>query len=156
LADLPQRRRPRPHIARHPAPHRQLDQFTPPSLRAEQTSVFDARVAAGADSLHYAQSYFEKHNQAVTLRHPRAGHPAACATCGEIAHIHPSDGSMHMILSPSDTRHVVERGWGERHELAGIALGLPTTYLLIYAPQDAAELAVVDAILAASIRYMSR
>ena len=155
LADLPERARPRPSIAPHPVPHRQLDQHIPDPLRADHTAIFDRQVTEHSEALHYAQSHFERHNQAVTLRRPNVGHPVACTTCGEIAHIHPSDGSMHMILSPSDARYVVGRGWGERHGLAGKALGLPSTYLLIYAPQEADDLAVLDRILAASIRYMS-
>ena len=155
LADLPPRCGMRPRIAPHPVPHRQLDQHIPEGLRPLHQAVFDRHVAAGDASLHYARSHFERHNQAITLRCPDHGHPVACATCGEIAHIHPSDGSMHMILSPSDARHVIAGGWGERHGLAGKALGLPTTYLLIYAPQDADGLAMIDRILGASIRYMS-
>ncbi len=155
LADLPERGRPRPAIAPHPVPHRQLDQHIPRPLRADHEAMFDRQVASHGETLHYAQSHFERHNQAITLRCPSAGHPLACSTCGEIAHIHPSDGSMHMILSPTDARRVVGRGWGERHGLAGKALGLPSTYLLIYAPQEAGDLTILDQILNASIQYMS-
>jgi hypothetical protein len=56
--------------------------------------------------------------------------------------VHPSDGSTHMILSASDAKTVIDRGWGERHPLAGVLPGLPETNLLIYPPRTAGELAV--------------
>ncbi|PWN34012.1 uncharacterized protein FA14DRAFT_161588 [Meira miltonrushii] len=39
----------------------------------------------------------------------------------ELAHIHLSEGSMHLTLSPQDARKVVKEGYGERHRLAGMA-----------------------------------
>lgn len=39
----------------------------------------------------------------------------------ELVHIHLSDGSIHLTLSPQDARLVVGRNWGELHRLAGIA-----------------------------------
>ena len=36
---------------------------------------------------------------------------------GEIAHAHPSDGSLHVWLSQADARTVVENGWGMRFPL---------------------------------------
>ena len=39
----------------------------------------------------------------------------------ELAHIHLSEGSMHLTLSPQDARKVVKEGYGERHRLAGLA-----------------------------------
>ena len=62
---------------------------------------------------------------------------------------------MHMILSPSDACHVIERGWGELHGLAGHAFDLPPTYTLIYAPRDDAEAATVMRMLDAAIAYMT-
>ncbi len=116
---------------------------------------FDLRVNEERVRLHYSQSYFEKHNAAITLR-PQHRHCAdAILAHGEIAHIHPSDGSMRMILGPNDTRTVVERGWGERHGLAGIALGLPATYTLIYAPRDSEDIDGITAILDAAIAHNS-
>lgn len=42
-------------------------------------------------------------------------------TAHELAHIHLSEGSLHLILSPQDARKVIGSGWGERHRLAGMA-----------------------------------
>ena len=124
-------------------------------MRARLSAAFDARVAQDPGRLSYALSHFEKTNQAVTLQARLCRHTDARATHGEIAHIHPSDGSMHMVLSASDAAAVVERGWGERHGLAGVALGLPLTYTLIYAPRDEAEVRTDARILDAAVAYMA-
>lgn len=155
LAALPRRAGPRPRVAPHPVPHRQLTEHAPDAMRARLSVAFDARVAQDPGRLSYALSHFEKTNQAVTLQAQLCRHKDARATHGEIAHIHPSDGSMHMVLSASDAASVVERGWGERHGLAGVALGLPLTYTLIYAPRDEAEVRTSAAILDAAVAYMA-
>ena len=155
LADLPRRAGSRPRVAPHPVPHRQLTAHAPEAIRASVSAAFDARVAQDPSRLGYALSHFEKTNQAVTLHARHWRHTDARATHGEIAHIHPSDGSMHMVLSASDAAVVVERGWGERHGLAGVALGPPLTYTLIYAPRDEGEVSTDAKILDAAIAYMA-
>ncbi|WP_374943965.1 hypothetical protein [Sphingomonas sp.] len=155
LADLPARTGRRPRVAPHPVPHRQLDAHAPaPVVRALQ-ALFDRKVVADPARLSWATSHFEKRIEAITLAQPCRRHEDALIAQGEIGHVHPSDGSMHMILSPSDTRIVVERGWGERHALAGVRLGLPQTYTMIYAPRDEGDLAAVSSILDAAITYMA-
>lgn len=155
LRGLPERAGKRPRVAPHPVPHRQLTDHAPQALRAELKTLFDARVAADPVRLTYALSHFEKNHEAVTLRDHLCCHADARATHGEIAHIHPSDGSMHMVLSASDAGLVVERGWGERHGLAGVMLGLPLTYTLIYAPRDGSEVEIDGMILDAAVAYMA-
>lgn len=61
---------------------------------------------------------------------------------------------------------VIERGWGERHQLSG-SVGLqvlpglpqkarlPKEYIWIYAPRDQQELAVVERIVIAGAKYMT-
>lgn len=153
LADLPRRPGDRPRIAPHPVPHRQLDGHASPALLASMQAVFEAAVAVNGERLTFARSWFEKRNTAVTAR--ACGCADARASHGEIAHIHPADGSMHMILGPSDARAVIEAGWGERHGLAGVALDLPLTYTMIYAPRNEGEVAAVGRILASAIAHMT-
>lgn len=153
LSDLPRRVGRRPRIAPHPVPHRQLDQHAPPPARALLEARFEAVVAANPARLVFAQSHFEKRHRAVTAPARRCAD--AVATHGEVAHIHPADGSMHMVLGPSDCCDVIRAGWGERHGLAGVALALPPTYTLIYAPRTAAEVPVIARILAAAVDHMT-
>ena len=145
----------RPRVGPHPVPHRQLTDHAPPALRATLAEAFAERARDDAGRLELVRSHFEKHTLAVTARAQCRGHPVARAACGEAGHIHPGDGSMHMILSPSDACYVIERGWGELHGLAGHAFGLPPTYTLIYAPRDDAEVAAIMRILDAAIAYMT-
>jgi len=72
----------------------------------------------------------------------------------EIGHIHPTDGSMHIILSPGDTKEVITKGWGELHGLAGQDRAAKT-YMMIYSPRDEMELEVTKKILLAAIKYSS-
>jgi hypothetical protein len=71
--------------------------------------------------------------------------------------MHPSDESMHMTLSPSDAKEVIEKGWGELHGLYGQQFNgndaLSDTYMMIYSPRDKKELMVVKGILNAAIKY---
>ncbi|MCJ1443407.1 MAG: hypothetical protein MMC23_003905 [Stictis urceolatum] len=70
---------------------------------------------------------------------------STCGTPPEIAHLHGSDGSLHMTLHPSDAKLVIENGWGERHPLAGRGTWVPKGFMMIYAPRNQQELdAVVD------------
>jgi hypothetical protein len=155
LDDLRPRRGDRPRIGPHPVPHRQLSDHAPEHAKTMLRKAFDARVEADPERLMFARSHFEKHNEAVTLRPALCRHGDARRTRGEIGHIHPSDGSMHVVLSASDAIVVIERGWGQLHGLAGFALDLPLTYTLIYAPRDEQEAAIDGRILDAAISYMT-
>ena len=63
-------------------------------------------------------------------------------------------GSMHLCLTLRDAAAALDAGWGELHLLAGQQMGpgmsAPRGLVLIYAPRDASEIAVVVDILAAS------
>jgi len=48
---------------------------------------------------------------------------------------------------------IIEKGWGEMHGLSGQALGLPHSYLMIYAPRNAEEVKVVSMLARAAARY---
>ena len=154
LAPLSRRPGGRPSIDPHPIPQRQIDQFGTKDVVVSTQQLFDSAVAGHAD-LTYAPSGFETRHDAITLISPASNHDVARRTRGEIAHIHPSDGSMHMVFSPADAAEVLKTGWGERHSLAGYGR-LPLTYLMIYAPRNAGELAVVQRLLDAAVSYMTQ
>lgn len=154
LGDLILRNGSRPTVAVHPIPHRQLDQHATTGISQKLKLIFDEAVNTRVGLVEYKLSFYEKHTLAVTLCHPECGHVYAIGTHGEIGHIHPSDGSMHMILSPSDTKQAINKKWGERHGLAGKG-SLPLTYLFVYAPRDEMELGVAKNLLDAAIGHMS-
>lgn len=142
----------RPRVDPHPIPHRQTDQHGDAPARAALQALFDRAVAERSELLHYQKSHFENRNDAIWLREPQQGNPATRAQ-GEIAHIHPSDGSMHLTLSPSDAKKVIDARWGELHTLAGVNDRLPATYTMLYSPRDNDERAVIDQILRAAVSY---
>ena len=123
-------------------------------MRGELQAAFDKAVSERPGVLEYKLSFFEKHSMAVTLCHPECGHVYAVGTQGEIGHIHPTDGSMHIILSPSDAKQAIDKGWGERHGLAGMAK-LPPTYTFVYSPRDSLEVSVASEMINAAISHMT-
>lgn len=72
----------------------------------------------------------------------------------EITHLHESEGSMHVSLSPPDAKLVIERGWGERFGLSGSIM--PVTYIMVYAPRpgDVKEEETVEGIIRAGVRFV--
>lgn len=154
LVGIPSRTGPRPRMAAWPIPNRQLDQAVDAAMQTRLSAAFDNAAARRHELLGYRLSHFEKRNQALTLLQPARGHADAAKSHGEIAHMH-DDGSMHMIFSKADARLVIERGWGERHPSIGVLRALPLTYLYVYPPRDATELAVVERLLEASITHMT-
>lgn len=156
LPVLPARAGPRPRMGKHPVPHRQLDQKPDdPQARKLLDQVFDRFVESNGTYVRYAKSFFEKRNDAVTLVDLARSRPLSRLSQGEVAHIHPGDGSMHMIFSPSDAKQIIDKGWGERHPLCGVPRhNIADTYLMIYTPRDAAEVAVVKTLLRAAVEHM--
>ena len=160
LGNLPQRSGTRPTVAAFAIPHRQTDQHNSTAVRQKQQTVFDEVVAQNQTVVHYQKSYFERHNEAVFLNNSEHGNQTVVrATHGEVGHMHPTDGSMHFSLSPSDTKEVSQKGWGELHGLAGqVYKGdheVPITYTMVYSPRTEPELAITKQILQAAIRYSS-
>lgn len=153
LIGIPSRTGPRPRMAAWPIPNRQLDQAVDAAMQTQLSAVFDDEAARRHEQLGYHLSHFEKRNKALTLLQAAGEHADAAKSHGEIAHMH-DDGSMHMIFSRADARLVIERGWGERHPSIGVLRALPLTYLYVYPPRNAAELAVVERLLEASITHM--
>ncbi len=155
LAALVKRAGTRPHIAAHPIPQRQLNDIPNKVVMANLQLMFERQVKENPEVLHWAQSNFERHNRAVVLCNAECGWSCAARWKGEIAHIHPSDGSMHMILSPRDSAKVIQQGWGELHSLSGLFGLLPASYTFIYAPRDESDLRTIEEILVAAIDNMS-
>lgn len=160
LKNLPARKGARPVIAPFAIPHRQTSQHNEDAIRARQKALFEDVVAQNKSLVHFQKSYFEKHNDAVFLNDSTKGNQTVVTTThAEVGHMHPTDGSMHFSLSPSDTKEVLEKGWGELHGLAGQIYKpgsqLPATYMMVYSPRTDAELVVIRQILEAAILYSS-
>ncbi|WP_299572501.1 hypothetical protein [uncultured Williamsia sp.] len=135
----------RPAMAPYPIPHRQLDQIPGADMIDAVVAHVEAVGREPGNSL--ARSRFERHHDAVVVDDP--GTAWSRRSAGEIAHVHPGQGSLHVVAAPGDVATILGCGWGERHPLAGRSLlGLPDGYLFLYAPRDASELDTVARIVA--------
>jgi hypothetical protein len=79
-----------------------------------------------------------------------AGPPEAFLVGREFAHLHPApDRSLHAMLPLDVAEQAIEAGWAEVHPVARMGL-IPPTAVMLYAPRDDDELAVVERLVRAS------
>ncbi|KAJ7158863.1 hypothetical protein C8R46DRAFT_1110605 [Mycena filopes] len=153
-----ERRGVRPEIGWHCVPHRQLDRIPSEEVAKRLDAIFEKHVEANPTLVQVVVSPHEKLDPGMVI-HPdiASPHKDAVQALREIAHVHPADHSLHVVLSPADSKTAIDLGWAERHPLSGVSriLPLPNNYLLVYAPRDEEELDVVERIIVASIGYMT-
>ncbi|KIW90652.1 uncharacterized protein Z519_08435 [Cladophialophora bantiana CBS 173.52] len=158
-AAIPRREGPRPAIMARTMPQRQVPykagtadagveervRTMMASLAAKHPSILDLRPSkteGGSTDAIYAKPALETLND-------KARDNKLLGT--EIAHAHPSDGSLHVWLSEADAKTVVEKGWGMRFPLKFIDRG----WAMVYAPRTMAEADVVERIVQAGIAWVS-
>ncbi|CAK3893045.1 hypothetical protein DOTSEDRAFT_163739 [Lecanosticta acicola] len=150
LKELPKRQWPRPRT-RGIAPHRQVEQRASKQVFYNLAERIKSLAPGKEYDLVIGTSCFEKHGTGLFSTCP------ANQTCrGEVIHVHPSDGSMHMTLHPADANMVLECGWGERHPLAGVFYDqfLPRGFIMLYAPQNDEEVEVVLRVIRAACWFV--
>jgi luciferase-like monooxygenase len=129
-------------------PHTQLDQQpSDPSLADELAR----RVFALPGVVEQPSRISVPGARALTLAAGEpVGPPEAFLIEREFAHLHPSpDHSVHAMLPHDVAREATEAGWAEVHPVARMGL-IPPTAVMLYAPRDEAELAVIAALIEAS------
>lgn len=149
---LPPRTGGRPVVPGYVAPQRQTTQESRTSVPQMDTYLAAlAEVNPGVLSLK-ASGLESSESLALYIAPPDGKQlPSWLMTKGEIVHVHP-EGSSHMILSLKDAEIAVSQGWAEQHKLSG--RGLPTSYVLVYAPRDSgAELEVWQRLVGASVAF---
>ncbi|MDV6303135.1 MULTISPECIES: hypothetical protein [Rhodococcus] len=148
---LEQRPGTRPAIAPHPIPHRQLtDRGTHASI--ERLTAAVAEHAGPESPFHMERSRFERRGDALYVSDISAAAPWISRTKGEVLHVHESEGSMHVVMQPDDAQTVISAGWGELHPLAGRpVLGLPETYVFLYAPRDSDDIYGIEQIIGRAV-----
>ncbi|WP_125646033.1 luciferase family protein [Nonomuraea sp. WAC 01424] len=141
------RRRPgvRPVTTGREIPHDQLDQFSPPEVRA--ALVGEAEALPGVFT--GPSQVSEPSSLALRLRRPVGPweaflHPSR----DEFGHIHRA-GFMHLTVPLPLVAPLVEAGWAEPHPIS-LRPEWPDTIVMLYAPRDEDELAVAVAVLRAS------
>ncbi|KAF2761505.1 hypothetical protein EJ05DRAFT_482382 [Pseudovirgaria hyperparasitica] len=152
LSALPKRGAPRPRVAGI-APHRQTTQRITPGMYALFSDVLKSLAKDPANHLVQGTSCFEKHGTGLFSLAP------IVRTCrGEVCHLHPSDGSMHLSLHPADAKIVLEAGWGERHPLAQggwMRRFVPREFMMVYAPREEEDVRVLVEIVSAAAWWVS-
>lgn len=146
-----------PQIPGFVAPQRQLTQQATASMKKAMYEYFDSLAASNAQVVRIQTSVLEGPVPAMGMmgfgEMTESMRPAVLkATRGEMCHIHPSDGSTHLMLSLADQKRVIELGWGRRHRLSGGGM-LPWNYTFVYAPRNEEEMATWQTIVNAAIRF---
>lgn len=113
--------------------------------------AFEDLVETNSDTVEWRTSVLERRGRAMFLK-DRYDLPNPLAYARrELAHLHDSDISGHILLSFRDAKEVLSKGWGERHRVAGTIA--PLGYMIIYQPRNTKELETFLNILKASIAY---
>ncbi|KAE9369170.1 hypothetical protein N431DRAFT_379960 [Stipitochalara longipes BDJ] len=155
--DVPERKGQRPEVGKWILPQRQLDQKAGGQKSKERfENLIRSLSDEKPDKLSVTTSVLERTGPALALNSSVQKHPGAYGTRNEIAHLHESEGSLHVCLSPPDAKLVIERGWGERFGLSGSVL--PVTYTMVYAPRqgeaEEKEVDIVERIIRAGVKFM--
>lgn len=121
-------------------PHVQLDQWPPPKIAEAllgRCLIFPyvrPKQSRMASPECYALSLPDEFS---------AGPPWAFIVDHEFCHLHPlPDSSIHLTLPKVVRERAIERGWAEQHLVSRAGI-LPETLVMVYAPRDAHELAIV-------------
>lgn len=140
-APLNEREGGRPNVLGFVAPHRQVTETASPEMKQHMSAYLDSLVEINSKLLTRELSRLEGPFPAVQVQSSIPMPTPVERTRGEIIHVHPQDGSTHIVLSLEDSRTVIEKRWGERHRLSGGDM-LPWTYTLIYAPRNEGEFSI--------------
>lgn len=152
MTAVPARPGPRPRTDLR-APHTQLDQLAPPGERnARSRRVLDL-LADLAGTVLGGSNRAPPGSIGLHLRGECARADGRAFLLGtEFAHIHAEDdGSLHAILPEPLRTAAIAAGWAEPHPFAGQPTVSPDT-VMIYAPRDDTECAVVADLVRASWR----
>lgn len=146
LSSLPPRAGDRPRTGSF-LPHLQLSQFSPPAVREALQRWMAATLEGtrpGRSGISVPDSW------ALHLTAPPADTAVLMPPHGtEFVHLH-ADGSLHLALHPDDQAVVLDAGWGERHPLYHPRRA---NALMVYAPRDEDEPALIQQVVAASHQY---
>ena len=146
-----------PQIPNFVAPQRQTSDIATDEMKQAMYAYLDNIVSSQSAALQTQKSVLEGPVPAMGIKDfsslSDTEKPEVFrATRGEIAHIHPPDGSTHMIMSLADQKSVIETGWGRRHRLSGGGI-LPWNYTFVYAPRNEREFEVWKSIVGATVDF---
>jgi hypothetical protein len=149
LETLPLRQGLRPRIVNQ----RQTTDLGLKPIRESLTSLLTTFERTHNARCYLGRSTFENGNTSLLARTPGYTNTRYH---GEICHLHPGDGSMHLNLHPADIKTVVEAAWGERHPLVwenwllNMISPVPAWRALVYCPRDEKEVEVIGEVIKAA------
>ncbi|GAA6017495.1 hypothetical protein JCM10207_008246 [Rhodosporidiobolus poonsookiae] len=120
---LSERKGPRPQMVGRPLPQRQKPQPLDESLTKRLFGIIPALHAAHPDVLTLDLSITEGQSSDALFANSRSMPPEAELVKKELAHVHPADNSLHVLLCPKDATRVVAKGWGERFCMSWVPSG---------------------------------
>jgi hypothetical protein len=134
--ELPRRAGNRPRTTGLEIPHDQLDQPSPPDIRAALLEF-----AHQLPGTMIGQSLVSE-PRSIGLRLPTSTAARdAFLWADEFAHVHAS-GFLHMALPLELIEPLIDAGWAEMHPITKRP-EFPATIVMVYAPRDVSELAFV-------------
>ncbi|KZT27655.1 hypothetical protein NEOLEDRAFT_1130708 [Neolentinus lepideus HHB14362 ss-1] len=151
LDRLPNRKGGRPQILPRPLPQRQNPEPIPPATKDRLMALMSKLQSEYPELLILKKSATEGGSTDAIYAKPDLSTLSNDADVLklEIAHAHPQDSSLHLLLSPEDAAKVIRADWGERFPLHYV----PDGWIMVYAPRDDAELDVIEKIVRASVAY---
>lgn len=146
-----------PRVVGFVAPQRQTTEQASVATKKAMYGYLDALVAVNSEALQTQTSVLEGPVPAMGMqgfaKMSDSEKPQVLrSTRGEMCHIHPPDGSTHLVMSLADQKRVIELGWGRRHRLSGGPM-LPWNYTFIYAPRNEEEIESWKSIVTAAAKF---
>ncbi|KAM0265353.1 hypothetical protein ACHAQJ_000194 [Trichoderma viride] len=136
---LAQRRGDRPVIPNYVAPQRQATEKGDAALVVRMNNHLRDLASRRSETLAVKPSGLEAKDQsALWLVSTPLPKYLVKSTKGEIVHVH-TEASSHMVLSLTDAKEAMAKGWAEFHPLSGVMGRIPLPYVMIYAPRDEEE-----------------
>ncbi|ORY25554.1 hypothetical protein BCR39DRAFT_499139 [Naematelia encephala] len=154
LRPVPRREGGRPELMSRTLPHRQKPEALEPQTKDVLFSLPTKLQSQRPDILVLAPSKTEGGSaDAIYAKADLASlNPEAASLQYEIAHVHPSDNSLHVMLAPFDARTLIETYWAESFPVHEIA---PPGWVMVYAPRDKREVELVEDIMKAAVAWVT-
>ncbi|GAA5868009.1 hypothetical protein JCM8547_000780 [Rhodosporidiobolus lusitaniae] len=146
---LPTRQGERPEMMSRPLPQRQKPQALPEELKKRLFAIIPSLHAQRPDLVSLNLSVTEGKSSDALFTRVSSPPPEAEIVKKELAHVHPADNSLHLLLAPQDAKEVVEKGWGERFVIEWVSSG----WVMLYAPRTEGDLEVVERIVRAAVSF---
>lgn len=149
---IPPREGGHPNLTHWTLPQRQHPEAISPKAHERLSNLMQKFAADYPEILDYGPSKTEGGTGHAIYAKPELPmtNPVAKKIRCEIAHVHPSENSLHVHISPRDAREIITAGWGMRFSVQGLA---PPSWIMVYAPRDESEVDIIERIVRAAVGW---